>query len=237
MTKNIKNNKTSAQNLFDDPQQSVDDLQDKIVDTLVTEEFDLKEKETIESNEQEETIDTDSIEEDSQVMRIANLEQQLARFKDQALRALAEAENLRKRTEREKEQWSRLACADLAKDLLNAVDNLHRAIDALPVDRELLEDSIKNVIIGVEMTEKEILSAFDKHNIKQINPLGEKFDYNIHQAMFEVEDASKPLGTVVQVLAPGYVLHDRLLRPALVGVSKIINQKKQTIDSDTPSIT
>ncbi|AHC73833.1 protein grpE [Candidatus Endolissoclinum faulkneri L5] len=240
MVKNTKNKKMSAQKSSDEERTPADYLQDKIVDKLINEEFNVKEEDIIESeediiesNEQEDTVASNNIEEDPQAIRIANLEQQLAKFKDQALRALAEAENLRRRTEREKEQWRRLASADLAKDLLNAVDNLRRAIDAMPTDRELLEDSIKNVIIGVEMTEKEILSVFDKHNIKQINPLGEKFDYNIHQAMFEVEDVSKPLGTIVQVLAPGYVLHDRLLRAALVGVSKTSDQGKQASESDT----
>lgn len=168
----------------------------------------------------DETVDTGSGGADARDVRIAELEEQLAQLKDQALRALADSENLRRRTDREKEQWRKFASADLAKDLLNAVDNLRRALDAAPEERDGLDDAIKNVIVGVEMTEKEVLTAFDKHHIKRIDPLGEKFDYNLHQAMFEVEDPSKAPGTVVQVLAPGYVLHDRLLRAAMVGVSK-----------------
>ena len=157
---------------------------------------------------------------DPRDQQIADLEAQVAEFKDQALRALAEQENLRRRTEREKEQWKRYSSAELAKDLLNAADNLRRALDAAPEDRDTLDQSIKNVLVGVEMTEKEFLGAFEKHGIKKIDPMGEKFDYNFHQAMMEVDDPSCPPGTVVQVLAPGYVLHDRLLRAAMVGVSK-----------------
>ncbi|MDF1791707.1 MAG: nucleotide exchange factor GrpE [Thalassobaculaceae bacterium] len=166
------------------------------------------------------TVDTGGGDTDARDLRIAELEEQMAQLKDQALRALADSENLRRRTDREKEQWRKFASADLAKDLLNAIDNLRRALDAVPQEREGLDDAVKNVIIGVEMTEKEVLSAFEKHQIKRIDPLGEKFDYNLHQAMFEVEDPSKAPGTVVQVLAPGYVLHDRLLRAAMVGVAK-----------------
>lgn len=157
---------------------------------------------------------------DPRDQRIAELETQIAELKDHSLRVLADSENLRRRTDREKEQWRRYAATDLAKDLLDAVDNLGRAIDAAPAEREGLDDAVKNVIVGIEMTQKELLDAFEKNHIRRIDPLGEKFDYNLHQAMFEVEDSGKPAGTVVQVLAPGYVLHDRLLRAAMVGVAK-----------------
>lgn len=165
------------------------------------------------------TLDTGAIA-DPQAARIAELESQIAELKDHSLRVLADSENLRKRTEREREQWQRYAAAGLAKDLLNALDNLRRALDAVPEDRDSLDASIKNVIVGVEMTEKELLAAFEKHAIVKIDPLGQKFDPNFHQAMFEVEDPEQPQGTVVQVLAAGYLLHDRLLRAAMVGVSK-----------------
>lgn len=169
------------------------------------------------------TIDTsggDMADQDARDVRIAELEEQVAQIKDQALRALADAENVRRRTEREKEQWRKYSAADFAKDLLNAADNLRRALDAAPQEREALDQTVRNLIVGVEMTEKDLLTAFEKHHIKRIDPMGEKFDYNLHQAMFEVEDSSKAPGTVVQVLAPGYVLHDRLLRAAMVGVAK-----------------
>ena len=165
------------------------------------------------------TIDTGAAEIDHEA-RIAELEGQVVQLRDQALRALAEAENVRRRTERDKEQTRLYAAGNLAKDLLNAVDNLRRALDAAPKDRDALDDTVKNLIVGVEMTERDLLSAFEKNGIKRIEPLGERFDPNLHQAMFEVENSGKPAGTVVQLLAPGYVLHDRLLRAAMVGVAK-----------------
>lgn len=169
-------------------------------------------------------IDTDGMidtgDGDPRDARIAALEEQAVQLRDQALRALAEAENVRRRTEREKEQTRLYAAGNLAKDLLNAVDNLRRALDAAPENREALDDTVKNLIVGVEMTEREILTAFEKAGIKRIEPLGERFDPNLHQAMFEVENSGKPAGTVVQLLAPGYVIHDRLLRAAMVGVAK-----------------
>lgn len=165
------------------------------------------------------TVDTGAPEDPRDALIIA-LEEQVAQLRDQALRALAEAENVRRRTEREKEQVKLYAAGGLAKELLNAVDNLRRALDAAPADRESLDDSVKNLIVGVEMTEREVLAAFEKSGIKRIAPIGERFDPNLHQAVFEVENSGKPAGTVVQLLAPGYVLHDRLLRAAMVGVAK-----------------
>lgn len=165
------------------------------------------------------TIDTGALG-DPRDARIAELEDQVAQLRDQALRALAEAENVRRRTDREKEQTRLYAAGGLAKDLLDAVDNLRRALDAAPADRDTLDDVIKNLVVGVEMTERSVLTAFEKNGIKRIEPLGERFDPNLHQAMFEVENSGKPAGTVVQLLAPGYVLHDRLLRAAMVGVAK-----------------
>ena len=157
---------------------------------------------------------------DPREARIAELEEQVAQMRYQTLRALAEAENVRRRTDRDKEQTRLYAAGGLAKDLLNAVDNLRRALDAAPKDRDGLDETVKNLIVGVEMTERDLLTAFEKNGIKRIEPLGQRFDPNLHQAMFEVENSGKPAGTVVQLLAPRYVLHDRLLRAAMVGVAK-----------------
>ena len=164
------------------------------------------------------TIDTGDG--DPRDARIAELEGQMVQLRDQTLRALAEAESVRRRTEREKEQTRLYAAGNLAKDLLSAVDNLRRALDAVPAEREALDNAVKNLIVGVEMTERDLLTAFEKNGIKRIEPLGQRFDPNLHQAMFEIENSGKPAGTVVQLLAPGYVLHDRLLRAAMVGVAK-----------------
>ncbi len=169
---------------------------------------------------------------DPRDQRIAELEAKVAELKDHSLRVLADSENLRRRTDREKEQWRRYASADLAKDLLDAIDNLGRAVSAAPAERDGLDDSVKNLIVGVEMTVKSLMDAFEKNHIRRIDPLGEKFDYNLHQAMFEVENTGKPAGTVVEVLAPGYVLHDRLLRAAMVGVAKGGNpENHQSVDT------
>ena len=143
-----------------------------------------------------------------------------AKLKDQLLRTLAELENTRKRAEREREQTRKFGIADFARDLLSASDNLRRALEAAPENRDGLDDNLRNLVIGVEMTEKDLLAAFDKHGIRKIDPLGEAFDYNFHQAMFEVENADYAAGTVMQVLQAGYAIGDRLLRPAMVGVSK-----------------
>ena len=152
--------------------------------------------------------------------RIAELETDLAATNDRMLRLMAETENIRRRTEREREDTLRYAASGLAKDLLNVADNLHRALAAVPEELRSGDEAAKNFVVGVEMTEKELLAAFEKHGIQQILPLGEKFDYEKHQAMFELENTGKPAGTVVEMMQPGYIMHERLLRPAMVGVAK-----------------
>jgi molecular chaperone GrpE len=142
-----------------------------------------------------------------------------ARLKDQLLRALADTENVRRRAEREKEDTAKYAVATLARDMLSVVDNLRRALDSLPVE-QAPNDAVRNLLTGIEATERELLGTFERRGIKRIEPVGERFDPNFHQAMFEVANSGQEAGTVVQVLQPGYLIHDRLLRPALVGVAK-----------------
>lgn len=151
--------------------------------------------------------------------RIVELEAEIDAHKDQALRALAEAENTRRRTEREKEDSQRYAIATLARDLLSVADNLRRALDSLPAD-QVEDERVKNLLVGVQATERELLANFERRGIKRIEPLGEMFDPNFHEAAFEAPNTGKPAGTVVQVLQPGYLIFDRLLRPAMVGVAK-----------------
>jgi molecular chaperone GrpE len=142
-------------------------------------------------------------------------------LKDQLLRALADVENMRRRTEREIETARKYSHTGFARDLVGAIDNLARAIDAAPTaDGEAVGESVGALIAGLEMSWAEIQSTMERHGIRQISPLGEKFDYNFHQAMFEMPHPDQPPGTVVEVLQHGYVLHDRLLRPAMVGVAK-----------------
>jgi molecular chaperone GrpE len=151
--------------------------------------------------------------------RVAELEAELAEHKDRLLRALAETENVRRRAHREREDASKYAVAGFAKDLLSAADNLRRALDSLP-EGEVKDDRTRSLLAGVAATERELLSIFERHGIKRIEPKGERFDHNFHQAIFEAERPDQPSGIVVEVLQPGYVLHERLLRPAMVGVAK-----------------
>ena len=162
----------------------------------------------------------DSGPEDTTKEPLEALEEQVSELKDQLLRSVAELDNYRKRAEREKEQLRKFGIANFAKDLLSAADNLRRAVESGPSDLEGADESVKNLIVGVEMTEKELLNAFEKNRVRKIDPVGEKFDYNFHQAMFEVESDKEEPGVVMQVLQPGYAIEDRVLRAAMVGVSK-----------------
>jgi len=142
-------------------------------------------------------------------------------LKDRALRAAAEMENLRRRTARDVQDARAYAIANFARDMLAVSDNLRRAIDAVPADaQETADAGFKALLEGVEITERGMLSTLERHGVKKIEPQGEKFDPNFHQAMFEVPDASVPAGTVVQVVQPGYSIGERVLRPAMVGVAK-----------------
>jgi len=154
-----------------------------------------------------------------QAERIATLESELAEARDRLLRALAETENVRRRGEREREDTAKFAISRFAGDILSVADNLRRALDSMPAD-QAPNDATRNLLTGVEATERELLGIFERRGIKRIDPLGERFDPNFHQAMMEVPNSGQDAGTVVQVLQPGYVIHDRLLRPALVGVAK-----------------
>ena len=144
-----------------------------------------------------------------------------ADLKERLLRALADMENLRKRTEREKAEASLYAATNFARDLLSVADSLDRALQSMPRDgRDQLDEATRNLVAGIEVTHKEFLNVFSRHGISRIEPLGEKFDPHFHQAMFEVPDPSAPAGTVVQVMQAGYVIGERCLRPAMVGVAK-----------------
>ena len=151
--------------------------------------------------------------------RIAALEAELAEAQDKLLRALAETENTRRRAQRERVDAEKYGISRFAEGLLSVADNLRRALDSLP-ESEAKDDRTKGLLAGVAATERELLSAFERHGLKRIDAKGEKFDHNFHQAVFEMENTGQAAGTVVEVLQPGYMLHDRLLRPAMVGVAK-----------------
>ena len=172
------------------------------------------------TNTDEVNVDEDEDEDISIEQTVENQNKQITELKDQLLRSLAENENLRKRTIKEIADAKKYSHISFIRDLVSSVDNLQRALEAVPADKSQLSEPIKNLVIGLEIVEKEILNTFEKHSLKKINPLEEKFDYNLHQAMFEVPTNEKEPGYVVEVSQKGYLLYDRLVRPAMVGISK-----------------
>jgi molecular chaperone GrpE len=151
----------------------------------------------------------------------AELAREAAEYKDKLLRTLAEMENLRRRTEREVADSRSYAIASFARDILAVADNMDRALAALDAElREKADAGVKALLDGVELTERELLKVLEKHGVRKFEPNGEKFDPNVHQAMYEVPDPALPAGTVAQVVQAGYMIGERVLRPALVGVSK-----------------
>ena len=169
---------------------------------------------------EDDVVESEEIPQDG-ALETADVETEVALIKDQLLRALAETENVRRRSAKEKENASKYSITNFARDMLTVADNLRRALENVSQDQfEEGSPEIKSLLEGVTMTEKELLSIFQKHGIQQISPMGEKFDHGFHQAMFEIESDDQPAGTVVQLMQSGYILHDRLLRPALVGVAK-----------------
>jgi len=151
---------------------------------------------------------------------VATLEGQVADLTDRLLRAHAEMENLRKRTERDKEDTAKYAITKFAREVLGIGDNLQRAIAAVPPGASDADPALKALVDGVAMTEREFLNVLDRHGVKRIDPEGEPFNPHRHQAMTEIENPEVPAGTIVQVYQPGYVIEDRVLRPAMVVVAK-----------------
>jgi len=157
----------------------------------------------------------------SQADPVAVLEAEKADLKDKLLRLMADMENLRRRTEREMADARTYAVANFARDMLNVADNVRRAIESVPDEaRAGAEGAFKGLIEGIDLTERDLLKTLERHGVKKLDPQGQKFDPNVHQAMFEVPNPDVPTGTVVQVVQSGYVIGDRVLRPALVGVAK-----------------
>jgi molecular chaperone GrpE len=152
---------------------------------------------------------------------VAVLEAEKADLKDKLLRLMADMENLRRRTEREVADARTYAVANFARDMLNVADNVRRAIESVPEEAKAsAEGAFKGLIDGIDLTERDLLKTLERHGVKQLDPQGQKFDPNVHQAMFEVPNPDVPNGTVVQVVQSGYVIGERVLRPALVGVAK-----------------
>ncbi len=155
--------------------------------------------------------------------KIDQLEKAAAEAKDQLIRTVADMENLRKRSAREREDASKYAVSSFARDLLDVADTFRRAIDSIPADLKN-EERIAPMIQGIEAMERALLACFDKNGIKKIEPLDEPFNPNFHEVMFEAPVPEKPAGAIIQVIEAGYILHDRLLRPARVGIAKAMGQ-------------
>ena len=141
-------------------------------------------------------------------------------MKDRLLRTLAEMENLRKRTEREVADAKTYGVTSFARDMLSVGDNMRRAFESVPAEAQAADGPLKAFIDGISLTERELIKTLEKHGVRKIEPDGQKFDPNLHQAIFELPNPDVPNGTVVQTVQVGYVIGERVLRPALVGVSK-----------------
>jgi molecular chaperone GrpE len=164
---------------------------------------------------------TDASAAEATVSPVVALEAEVADLKDKLLRTLADMENLRRRTEKEVRDARDYAITGFARDLLSVGDNLTRAVATVSEDaRSAADDTIKSLIEGVDLTSRELAKTLAKHGVKKLEPLNGRFDPNVHQAMFELPNPDVPSGTVVQVLQDGYVIGERVLRPALVGVAK-----------------
>jgi molecular chaperone GrpE len=155
------------------------------------------------------------------LQQIATLNKEAVEAKDKMLRALADADNTRRRAERDRQDTLKFSVTGFARDLLTVSDNLRRALNAIPADHG--NEQLNTIYEGVEATERELLRVFAKNSITKIEPLGQKFDPNLHEVIFEIPSADKEPGTVMQVVEPGYMIHERLLRPARVGVAKAMD--------------
>ena len=197
------------------------------------EEQDL-ENPTLEKEEQvsEEPKDQEEAEISSEEL-IEKLNEEITSLKDQRLRAIAELENFRKRAEKDQSDALKYGISNFAKEIIDIRDNIERAQSSIS-DEAKSNESIKSVIEGIDLIVQSVISTFEKIGIKKIESLNEKFDHNLHQAMMEIENDDLEPGTIVQELIPGYTLHDRLLRPAMVGVSKKSKKNDDNADKSVP---
>jgi len=164
---------------------------------------------------------------------IEKLNEEITSLKDQRLRAIAELENFRKRAEKDQSDALKYGISNFAKEIINIRDNIERAQSSIS-DEAKNNEAIKSVIEGIDLIAQSVVSTFEKIGIKKIESLNEKFDHNLHQAMMEIENEELEPGTIVQELIPGYTLHDRLLRPAMVGVSKKSKKIEDNADKSAP---
>ncbi len=205
------------------------EIKEKIEKEEITENKDENLEESNSTKNDETQVEADSTEEENEESEEERLQEEVRTLKEDKIRVLAEMENLRKRFDREKIDSIKYGSVNFARDILSPGDNLERALSAINQEEDHPQ-SIKNLIEGLKMVQKEFSSALEKNGISKINSMNEKFDPNLHQAMMEVERDDLDEGIVVQEIQTGYMMHDRLLRPAMVGVSK---KPKQNNTSDS----
>ena len=189
------------------------------------------------TSEKEEQVSESPKEKEEEVISpedlIEKLNEEITGLKDQRLRAIAELENFRKRAEKDQSDALKYGISNFAKEIINIRDNIERAQSSISEEAKNNE-AIKSVIEGIDLIAQSVVSTFEKIGIKKIESLNEKFDHNLHQAMMEIENDDLEPGTIVQELIPGYTLHDRLLRPAMVGVSKKTKKNDDTYENSSP---
>jgi molecular chaperone GrpE len=203
--------------------------EDNIKEETILDEEKTDDAQSNETNESAE--DSNENNSDSPENIIEKLNEEIQDLKDQRLRAAAELENFRKRAEKDQADALKYGVSNFAKEIINIKDNVERAQSSISEDVRS-NDAVKSIVEGLDMIAQSAVATFEKIGIKKIESLNEKFDHNLHQAMMEIENNEVEPGTIVQELISGYTLHDRLLRPAMVGVSKKTQQNQQSDDSD-----
>lgn len=189
------------------------------------------EKATETSETPEETKGAHESQEQALAEKIRVFEEEIIALREQRMRALAETDNIRKRAAREQEDISKYAITNFAGDIVSVLENLKRASESIhSYQKQATDEAAKLIAEGVDLTLRELLATFEKYNIHRLDPTNQKFDHNFHQAIAQVERDDVPPGTVVQVIQAGYTIHDRLLRPAMVAVSKPSDAPK-TVDT------
>jgi len=205
-------------------QSATDDLADVLADAADALESGTEGEAPTPSNEILEKLiaedASEGIAEEPAANAVEVLAAELADTKDRLLRAMAETENIRRRAERDKAETAKYAVTNFARDMLSVADNVRRALDSLDADARKESQAMENLVVGLEMVERETKTTLERHGVKPIAAIGERFNSNLHEALYEIPDPSQPAGTVGQVVEAGYTLHDRLLRPAKVGVTK-----------------
>ena len=203
--------------------------EDNIKEETILDEVKTDDAQLNETNESAEDLNENNL--DSPENIIEKLNEEIQDLKDQRLRAAAELENFRKRAEKDQADALKYGVSNFAKEIINIKDNVERAQSSISEDVRS-NDAVKSIVEGLDMIAQSAVATFEKIGIKKIESLNEKFDHNFHQAMMEIENDEVESGTIVQELISGYTLHDRLLRPAMVGVSKKTQQNQQSDDSD-----